>query len=221
MAKVRNPLSSEAARGKFGPVMVFSAWRTIAVVRNRVTPTNPRSTRQLAVRSTLASLSASWATLAANKAAAWNQFAAGRPKTNVFGQYFASGFNAYQELNFFRLDQSIAASDDPPTTAFLGNLSGVTVAAGSGSGEIDVAWTAPVGSSPSDVADIWITGVMPNGNRQPQETDYRHNQYVLATTETVTLSGLVPSGYYWVKARFVQADGRAGLFTQGQAAAHA
>jgi len=221
MAKVRNPLSSEEARGKFGPVIVFSAWRSIKVVRTKVTPTNPRSTRQLTVRGILAGLSASWAAISSAQALAWRNFASGRQKTNVFGTYFASGFNAYQELNFFVVDNGGAANAAPPTAAFKGNLTAYTAAAGGGSGEIDLAWTLPAGAVAGDIIDVWVTSAMPNELRQAQESDFRHNQYLAGDQVGVTLSGLTASAWYWCKARFVQADGRAGVFQLGQAQAHA
>ena len=221
MAKVRNPLSSEDARGKFGPVIVFSAWRSIKTVRTKVTPTNPRSVRQLGVRGILAGLSASWAAITSAQASAWRAFAAGRQKTNVFGTYFASGFNAYQELNFFVVDNGGSAAAAPPTAAFKGNISAYTATSGSGSGEIDLAWTLPAGAAAGDIVDVWATPAMPNELRQAQESDFRHDQYLAGDEVGVTLTGLTASAWYWVKVRFIQSDGRAGVFQLGQAQAHA
>jgi len=219
MAKVRNPLSSEDARGKFGPVIVFSGWRAIKTVRTKVTPTNPRSVRQLAVRGILAGLSASWSAISSAEAAAWRAFAAARQKTNVFGSFFASGFNAYQELNFFVVDNGDTANDAPPTAAFKGNLSGYTAVSGSSSGEIDLAWTDPATAAASDIVDVWATPAMPNELRQAQESDFRHVEYLAGNATTRTLGSLTPSAWYWVKVRFIQEDGRAGVFQLAQAKA--
>jgi hypothetical protein len=212
MAKVRNPLSSEEASGKFGPVIVFGSWRSIKTVRSRVTPTNPRSARQLTVRGILAGLSASWASLSQGEATAWNQFASGRQKTNKFGSYFASGFNAYQELNFFVVDNGDTALDNPPTTAFKGNVSGANATDGSSSTTEHLGWTLPAGAAAGDMVEVSLSSVMPNELRQAQESDFRHNQYVAGNVTSATLTGLVPNGWYWARVRFIMADGRAGIY---------
>lgn len=219
MAKVLNPLSSENARGKFGPIIVFTGWRTIKVVRSRVTPTNPRSSRQLDVRAILASLSTAWASLTANQAAAWNDYAAGVALTNLFGEYRMSGFNAYQRLNFFVVDTGGAANASPPVSAFLGNLSAFAAATGAGSGQVDVTWTEPTGATSSDFVDVWRTAAMPNANRAAQESDFRHLAYEPADAGTETYTGLTSGAWYWFRARFVDQVGRAGLFLQDQAQA--
>lgn len=50
MAKVTGPLMSMDARGAFGGTLVFSNWKGRAVVRELVTPANPRAALQIAVR---------------------------------------------------------------------------------------------------------------------------------------------------------------------------
>lgn len=219
MAKLLNPLSSENARGKFGNVIVFTGWRTIKVARSRVTPTNPRSTRQLAVRAIMSSLSTAWASLTSGQVEAWNDYAATVTLTNLFGDYRMSGFNAYQRLNFFVVDDGNSANASPPTTAFKGNLSAFAAAGGGSSGEVDLTWTVPSGGAVSDIVDVWRTAAMPNANRTAQESDFRHDSYEAGNSTGVTVGSLTPDAWYWFRARFVMVDGRAGLFLQDQAQA--
>lgn len=219
MAKVLNPLSSEDARGKFGSVIVFTGWRTIKVVRSRVSPTNPRSTRQLDVRAILAGLSTAWASLTSGQVTAWNDYAASVALTNLFGEYRMSGFNAYQRLNFFVVDNGGAANASPPVTAFKGNLTAFAAASGGGAGEVDLTWTVPVGGALTDMVDVWATGAQPNANRSAQESEFRHDSYEAGNSTGVTVTGLTSSAWYWFRARFVMVDGRAGLFLQDQAQA--
>lgn len=221
MAIVRNPLSSEAARGKFGPVLVFSAWRALNVVRTRVSPTNPRTSRQLEVRSILAGLSSGWAGLTANQAAAWSDFSAGREKSNAFGKYYVSGFNGYQELNFYVVDNGGAAAASPPVTAFKGNITTLAAVGGGASGEIDLTWAVPAGAAAGDMIDIWITSLQPNELRSAQESDFRHLTYAAGNAVAYTATGLTASGWYYLRARFIMSDGRAGVFQEAHAQATA
>lgn len=54
MSKVTGPLLSLDARGKIGGAIVFGGWKGIQTVRQLVTPSNPRTTGQMEVRSKLA-----------------------------------------------------------------------------------------------------------------------------------------------------------------------
>lgn len=212
MAIVLNPLSSEDARNKFGPVMVFTGWRAIKVVRTRVTPTNPRSTRQLAVRGILAGVAQGFGALSSANASSWNDYAASQPKSNAFGQFYASGINAYCELNFLVVDCGNVAVATPPVVAFKGNISTFAAVPGTANGDIDVTWVDPATAAATDFCDIWITPLLPNGNVNPNSFGYTHNSYTDVTLETKTISSLVEDGWYGTKGRFVQVDGRTGLF---------
>ena len=53
MAKVKMPLMSGDARGKFGGVIVFSAWKGRQTVRKLVTPANPQSVDQVKTRNAM------------------------------------------------------------------------------------------------------------------------------------------------------------------------
>lgn len=219
MAKIKNPLFSEAALGGFGPAIVFTRWRTINVARSRVTPTNPRSTRQLVVRSILGGLSQEWGSLSEAQAAQWNDYAAAQIKSNPFGQYFATGENAYVELNFFTNDREAGSVATPPTGAFLGNISEFTAVEGAAEGEIDLAWTNPAGSDADDGIDVWITPALNNKNIAPQDSAFRHHSYVAGNLDLLDLTSLVPDAWYWIRARWLDEAGRRGLFLQAKAQA--
>jgi len=220
MAILLNPLSSEDARNKFGPVLVFSGWRAIKVARTRVVPTNPRSSRQLEVRGTLTGLAQGWGALTAANALAWRAYAAAHPKSNAFGQFAPSGINAYCELNFYVVDSGETAIATPPVTAFTGNISGFTVVTGTvAAGDLKLDWSLPAGADLADWIDIWVSRLLPNGNISAQESDFRHTIYTPGDQTTKTIEDLVPDGWYAARARFLMADGRAGLFFEGMAQA--
>lgn len=50
MAQIRKPLSSEAARGRFGDELVFTHYDNKSIARRYVTPANPRTALQTAQR---------------------------------------------------------------------------------------------------------------------------------------------------------------------------
>ena len=86
-------------RGKIGG-HVASKNRSGSYFRTKVTPVNPQSARQSAVRATLSSFSASWRGLNQNRRDAWNSAVGSFTKTNVFGDTVTpTGKNLYTALN--------------------------------------------------------------------------------------------------------------------------
>lgn len=79
---------------------VFSANRSGAYVRTKVTPINPQTGDQSLVRNRLASLASNWALLSEAERALWNAATVDYPRTDQFGQtYYMSGLNLYMSLN--------------------------------------------------------------------------------------------------------------------------
>jgi hypothetical protein len=79
-----------AGSGKIGG-HVASRNRSGAFLRTKVTPTNPQTGAQNAVRSLLASLSSAWRSLTGAQRAAWNGAVSAFPRTNVFGDIVNDG----------------------------------------------------------------------------------------------------------------------------------
>lgn len=79
---------------------VFSKNKSGAVIRNRVTPINRRSTGQTEVRQQLASLSAQWRGLTQAERDSWNAASPNFPQTDNLGQtIFLSGSQLFQRCN--------------------------------------------------------------------------------------------------------------------------
>jgi len=62
MAKIRGPFHSDSASGKFADALVASTWKGRAYMRQLVTPKNPRSFKQLAIRAVVTDASQAWKT---------------------------------------------------------------------------------------------------------------------------------------------------------------
>lgn len=204
--RVRGPLHSIDVRGRFALGPVFSIWRGLNYARLFVVPTNPRSIRQLAIRALLTSSSRAWAALTTGQRTGWETYADGLTRKNVFGQEIkTSGINEFCALYVLASDTGGVPVDDAPVTDAPLLVTGVAVAEGALSGEIDVTWSAGQGG----FVDVWITPVLSPGAKA-QESAYSHQSYTADVTATVTISGLVPGGKYGVRARQVFANGQVG-----------
>lgn len=99
MALIQWGLVITDGRGKIGG-QVLTKGRSGAVIRNKVTPTNPNSARQSAVRAALASFSQAWKSLTQVQRDAWNAAVGNFTRTNIFGATVSpSGKNLYTALN--------------------------------------------------------------------------------------------------------------------------
>lgn len=86
-------------RGKIGG-HVASKNRGGAYLRTKVTPSNPKTSLQAAVRNRLTSLSQGWRGLTASERESWNNAVANFAGTNIFADKVnPSGINLYTKLN--------------------------------------------------------------------------------------------------------------------------
>lgn len=139
MAKLTGPLLSFGARGQIGKTLVTSKWRGVPYARQYVIPANPQTTSQQANRNAFATLREMWKLAPAGLRAPWDAFASGRPFTG---------------MNKFVGENRLAQTTDTDFDTFLASPgarggippSAVAATTGSGSGEIDLAITAPAGT---------------------------------------------------------------------------
>lgn len=81
MAKVTGGLLSLGADGTIASTLTFSRWKGRPYVRQRVVPSNPRSTAQTLTRNIFSNLNAIWKSAPALLVAPWDRFAAGNVLT--------------------------------------------------------------------------------------------------------------------------------------------
>jgi len=106
---------------------VLSKNRAGAYMRTKVTPTNPQTIAQLAVRNRFAGLSSVWKGLDDADRLAWNAIVAAYAKTDVFGDIKnPSGFNLHQALNNNLLNVGETANTTPPDSAPVGAFTSLT-----------------------------------------------------------------------------------------------
>lgn len=204
--KIKAPLHSMDARGRFGLGLVFSTWRGMATGRAFVVPKNPRSLRQSAIRGFMTSASRAWNDLTEKGRKGFESYAKEMGRKNVFGQALdASGFNEFCALYCLAKDIGETPVETAPLAPAPLAVSGGKIVASDTPGEIDATWTA----GQDGYVDLWVTGPLPAG-RQPRETDYRHHSYTADVTATKTIAGLSEGAKYGVKARQVAKSGQVG-----------
>lgn len=99
MAKVKFGMMMTDASGKLGG-QVFAKNRGGNYVRTKVTPSNPQSVAQMAVRGIFASISSRWSALTEAQRATFNTFVSSYAKTDIFGDLRnPSGKSLFQRLN--------------------------------------------------------------------------------------------------------------------------
>ena len=140
MARIKFGMMMTDARGKLGG-HVFTKARNGATVRTKVTPANPKTSAQGAVRSRFSTISQSWRTLSEEQRIAWNNKASTVGKTNIFGDsYFPSGKNLYVAINTNILTAGGYAINIPPADVVLPDvlLSGIAFDSLAGSLEVSL-----------------------------------------------------------------------------------
>jgi hypothetical protein len=101
-------------RGKIGG-HVAAKNRAGSYLRTKVTPVNPKSPAQSAIRARLSQLASAWRGLTSNQIAAWNKAVNDYSKTDIFGDVKnPTGFNLYQKLNNNLLRVGGAVISNPP-----------------------------------------------------------------------------------------------------------
>ena len=125
-------------RGKFGG-SVASRNTFGAYVRNKVTPVNPQTPSQSAVRATFADISQGWRDLTQTERDAWNEAVVNFIGTDVFGDSLEpTGFNLHQQLNLNLASIGLPFITSPPAPADVQSLTNLDLAEGGGGGSLEV-----------------------------------------------------------------------------------
>lgn len=173
--KYISPVISQGS-GSLGGA-TFSRNKGGSYMRAKVTPTNPQTARQTAVRSDLAGLSAEWRTLTEAERGAWNASTGSWPVQDALGQTKQlSGHQLFNRLNGGRriVDPGAALLTSPPlpvsvpsvtVTGFLAYLD-----AGALTAEGDF---SPVNVPTDFAAAIYATPCISAGISSPANSAYK------------------------------------------------
>jgi hypothetical protein len=109
---------------------VASKNRAGSYFRTKVTPVNPQSTAQTAVRNRLSGISSGWRSLTAAQRAAWNAAVGDFAKTDIFGDLRnPTGFNLYQQLNNNLVTCGESQITTPPEVVAVDAFTSITLTA--------------------------------------------------------------------------------------------
>ena len=160
MAKIKFGMMMTDARGKLGG-QVFSKNRAGAYVRTKVTPVNPRTSHQMASRSILGLLSASWSALTDANRESWNEAVESWKKTDVFGDLKTpTGKNLFVRLNKNLLQSSQPSLDVAPEKVEMPEIAMFTAGADVTNGTLSFAGLPAITEGRYQVS---FTPVLPAG----------------------------------------------------------
>jgi len=169
-------------RGKIGG-HVASKNRGGAYLRTKVTPINPQTTRQSAVRSQLTGYAQGFRALGASVIAAWNSAVSAFTKTDIFGDIKTpSGINLYTKLNMNLEQVAGTPLTSPPLPGDVPAVDSVTLTADSSPQTLSLAF----GPSPVPADTAWIVEATPgvSAGKSFVKSEYRQIGYIAAAATT-------------------------------------
>jgi len=163
-----------AAAGKIAG-HIYSRNKGGAYSRTWVKPTNPKTTKQLAVRNILSALSQAWRGLTQTQRDQWTGATTNFKIKNRIGDIITqTGNGLYVQLNKNLSDIGVAAISTPPVPTAVGYLTALSVASAEGAGTI-VATFTKVGFTNTAVK-VFATPALSAGVNSPG-TNYRQIGY--------------------------------------------
>lgn len=209
MVKVLDPLGSTEARGRIGG-RVFNTWRGINYVKRSTAPSQPRTERQLLIRSWCINLVRKWQTLTSINQGWWNDFASAHTESGSMGtSKRLTGANWYVRLNTRLAGFGTVPVDTPPSISAPNPVTGLVGIPGALSFTFD--WTQEL--APGTKIDLWGTGPHSPGQFGKIE---RAKHYAYAEGEAAgpsVVANLSP-GTYTIFARLIsESDGQASTWT--------
>jgi len=211
--KLRAPILSADARGRFADALVFGIWRGLNWARRLVMPRNPKTPRQEEVRGILTTVTRAWPKLSDSQRALWEAFALLMSPTDPLtgNQIRWTGIAGFIWTNTVLVDTGQPLALTPPSLPMPTGVPGFALYPGPGPREATATWTLlPAGI----LVDLWTQAEL--RSRKLHRFRFRHRAYVDGTSGAYTFGGN-PSGWkIGVKARQVLMDGGRGSYAQGE-----
>jgi len=211
--KLRAPIHSVDARGRFAQGLVLAIWRGIHYARTFVIPPNPQTFRQIAVRRNLIHVAREWGFPSPAQRQAWEDFAVlmGSTDPETSAEIRWTGITAYIWVNTLMRDAGMTMVADPPVWPMPVELPGFAVAPGPGPGEATATWVPlPIGS----MVDLWSMQIPQS--RKILKRFYKHQIYLDGGLGTFTFTGGHTGWEFSAKGRYIRVDGgRSALMDRG------
>lgn len=186
-------------------------------IRQKVSPVQPRTRRQLEIRTLFTELSRRYSnTLTDDQQEAWRQAAASSPVRDVFGDSITlTGINLYARLNSLRLLQGLTPLDDPPPVEEVPSLDSLSLSWDPETSTLEVGF-APTPIPPGLSLFVWATeplnpgvafvspklrllAVLPQGTTSPADitTQYLARYGAITPGKRIYVAAELVSEYGW------------------------
>ncbi|WP_299030424.1 hypothetical protein [uncultured Thermanaerothrix sp.] len=197
MARTIGPAMSFDASGSLGGAIVFSKWKGRNYIRSLVIPANPKSNKQVSVRSMMTWLTQQWANIPSANKNTWKDLA--DPQS-------ISPFNAYVQHNQGRWSNFRA-----PTQAYPAAESTLTATAGTPTaqgGTRMATVTVPITSA----GNGWGVMFYRSGQRgfSTAYDNLKHIGRISGTSNVVFVDSPLEPGTYYYNFRLISVDGTLG-----------
>ena len=208
MTKVRDPLFSRKASGRFARDLVYASWRGIPYVRLFQKSSQPDTPRQRAVNVHFGKVSQRWAGLSEEQREAWRRLASKWPTpTSAHCQFIASATLA--------LDAGLPEPVYPPRPKKL-PAPKFSPSLGPEPDSVLVSWSrgASRQSRVAGLLDLWLCQSRPSW--KPVLDRFRHLAYVPVETGSFLIRGLKPNSKCSLRARLILPDTNHGPFSSAE-----
>lgn len=224
MARVLNPLFSEDAKGSVGG-LTYSKCSSGNVAKKKSKPVRRSEPYKQSNRSRVGFLARLYGLLTQGQRDSWKAWAEDHPEPDQFGGTFImSGINAFVKLNFnaMRMDTPAAQQDLPPVDELPASVNTLTASTGVGAaGDIDVVWTHNGTGIAADWNELQLAGPFLSPGRKEVYSKFATKSIVAGNLLLDTISDLDVGMYYWVRCRYVGADGQVSAWLYSQAKPYA
>ena len=219
MTKVRDPLFSRSASGRFAKDLVYASWRGIPYVRLYQKNNQPETPRQRKVNVNFGNVSQRWAGLSEEQREAWRRLASKWPTpTSAHCQFIASATLA--------LDAGLPEPVYPPRPKKV-PAPKFSLSLGPEPNSVLVSWprtTSHVLSKRSGdpdssgrltgLLDLWLCQSRPSW--KPVLDRFRHLAYVPVEAGSFLIRGLKPNSKCSLRARLILPDTTHGPFSSAE-----
>jgi len=208
MTKVRDPLFSRSASGRFARDLVYASWRGIPYVRLFQKSNQPETPRQRKVNVNFGNVSQRWAGLSEEQREAWRRLAAKWPTpTSAHCQFIASATLA--------LDAGLPEPVYPPRPKKI-HAPKFSLSLGPEPDSVLVSWPhlTPHALRLTGLLDLWLCQSRPSW--KPVLDRFRHLAYIPLETGSFLIRGLKPGSKCSLRARLILPDTNHGPFSSSE-----
>lgn len=210
MAIVKNPFLSGEASGSVGSLCA-RRWKGIPTMCLKPYPVKRSRGKQSSNRAILGMLSRKWGLISQAVRDQFIAWAADHPEKNALGDTFImTGLQCFIKLQHvqWRLWTASGLTLTPPTSELAYSVTDFLAASGAGAGQINLTWEVYDDGDALDLVEIQLAGPFVSEAKDVVFNRFKFHHSVAGNLEEYMLVSLVHDMWYWIRARYVGADGQ-------------